>query len=554
MNMANIKLFALGGLGENGKNMYCVEVDENLFVFDAGLKYPYEELLGIDRIIPNFEYIVENQDKLKGIFLTHGHLDNLGAIPEILTKIPNLKIFAGKLTIEILKENLKNYDTSKCELNSIEAHKVIKFEKGISIFPVQMTHSIPDTLAYTVNTPDGAIFYSGDYIFDHTSKDYYKTDIGKLAYIGKQGVLALLTESVGATRIGHTSPTHRISDLIGEIFDRSENRIIITTFSTNFYRIQEILDEAVLSNRRVIPFGKKLEIIFNKAVELGYLRFPEDMVGSFHDIGKNDDDCVILVSGQRDRPFSGIYKVLRGHDKFLKVRHTDSIIIASPAINGTEKISAKINDLIHKSGAKDITIIKRREYQSLHAAQEDLLMLNSLMDPDYYIPVKGEYRHQVANANVVTKAGFDEKNVLLIDNGEVLNFVDGKLQKTRSKIKTGDVLIDGLNVGDLGNAVLKDRELLKKDGIVVVNCTLDRRSKNILAGPEVVTRGFVYVKESKELIEEIKTLSVKIIKRNIVGNRIDFTAIKQEIREELTQNLYKKTNRRPIVITMIQTV
>jgi len=552
--MANVKIFALGGVGENGKNMYCVEVDDNIFVFDAGLKYPYEELLGIDRIIPNFEYLEANQERLRGIFLTHGHLDNLGAIPEIITKIPTVKIYAAKLTIEILRENLKNYDTSKCQLNEIVAHKVIKFDEGISIFPVQMTHSIPDALAFTVNTPDGAIFYSGDYIFDHTSKDFYKTDIGKLAYIGKQGVLALLTESIGATRIGHTSPTHRITDLIGEIFDRSENRIIITTFSTNFYRIQEILDEAILNNRRVIPFGKKLEIIFNKAVELGYLKFPEDMVGSFHDIGKNDDDCVILVSGQRDRPFSGIYKVLRGHDKFLKVRHTDTIVIASPAINGTEKISAKINDLIHKSGAQDVTIIKRREYQSLHAAQEDLLMLNSLMEPKYYIPVKGEYRHQVANANVIKKSGFDEDKILLIDNGEVLQFVDGKLQATREKVKTGDILIDGLNVGDLGNAVLKDRELLKKDGIVVVNCTLDRRSKLILAGPEVVTRGFVYVKESKELIEGIKELSTRIIKKNIVGNRIDFNAIKTEIREELTQSLYKKTKRRPIVITMIQTV
>jgi len=552
--MSNIKIFALGGLGENGKNMYCVEVDNDLFVFDAGLKYPYEELLGIDRIIPNFEYLVSNKDRLRGIFVTHGHLDNLGALPEIINKIPTIKIYAGKLTIEILKENLRNHNIDDCQLIEIAAHKVIKFGKKTSIFPVQMTHSIPDSLGFTINTEDGAIFYSGDYMFDHTSKDYYKTDIGKLAYIGKQGVLCLLSESIGAMRVGHTSPTHRIASKLSEVFDRAENRIIITTFTTNFYRIQEILDEAVLNNRRVIPFGKKLEVIFNKAIELGYLKFPEELVGTFHDIGKNDDDCVVIVSGQRDRPFSGIYKILKGNDRFLKIKHTDSIIIASPAISGTEKISAKINDLIHKSGAQDITIIKRREYQSLHAAQEDILMLHSLMNPKYYLPVKGEFRHQVANANVVEKTGFNKENILLLDNGEVLQFKDGELQDARLKVKTGDILIDGLNVGDLGNAVLKDRELLKKDGIVVINCTLDKRSKVILAGPEIVTRGFVYVKESKKLIDDIKTISRKIIEKNIVGNRIDFNAIKFEMRDVLTQEMYKQTNRRPIVITMIQAI
>ncbi|MBQ7140057.1 MAG: ribonuclease J [Bacilli bacterium] len=549
--MSKIRIFSLGGLNENGKNMYVIEVDNDIFVFDAGLKYADDKLFGIDYILPNYDYIKENINRVKGIFLTHGHNENMGGVPDIVSELPNIKVYGAKFTLEVLKRELESCEVKFNNFVEIKAHKKINFGEN-SIFPVSVTHSIPDSLGYVLNTKDGAIVYTGDFVFDPTMMGPYKTDIGKLAYIGKQGVLCLLTESMYAEKKGHTSPYHRTAKNIREILTRNENRIIYNVFSAHIYNIQELFNEVEKTNRKIVIMGKTLQNIINNALDMHYLEFDKKRIGDLSNI--NDRDVIILVSNEKEKSFSNINRMINGYDKYIKIKDTDTIVFGEPITDNFEKSAVKAADQLAKIGANVIMFSTNKQLLH-HASSEDLMLMINLFNPKYYFPVKGEYRFQVANANVATEVGIKPENILLKQNGEVVEFIDGNLVECFDKIKTEDILIDGNVVSDVGEAVLKDREVLSENGIVIISTTLDKKTKKIISGPEVITRGFVYVKDSTELLEEIKKLCINIINSNIDNPKyIEYNKLKSLMRENLGKYLYKETECKPMIITVFQEV
>ena len=549
--MSKIKIFSLGGLNENGKNMYVVEVDKNIYVFDAGNKYDNEKNLGIDYIIPNFDYLIKNRKKIKGIFLTHGHDGNIGAIPDILKSIPEVNVYGAKLTLEILKQDLGTF-SDKYNLKEIKAHCKIDFGKE-SIFPISMTHSIPDSLCYVLYTKDGAIVYTGDFTFDHKETGLYKSDIGKLAYVGKQGVLCLLAESMYAEREGYTSPNNRVKEFIRNVLLKNKGRIIATVFPAHFYRIQELFDEVSKTHRKIVIMGHALQTTINYAIKNKYLTIDSSVIGSLDNL--NDKDCVVLISDEKEKPFANLERIIKGYDKFVKLNQNDTIFITEPAYDGIEKRLAMVMDEIAMLGANAISLSSKKHLLH-HASKEDLSLLINVMNPKYYFPVKGEYRNQYANAEVAWALGIKKENIILKQNGDVSLFVKGEMVPCNEHVLVDEILIDGNSNDDIGSLVLKDREMLGENGIVIISATLDKINKNVLAGPEVLTRGFIYVKDNLDLVEEIKNMSLSIIEKNIsVDNKkVDYSAIKNEVRDVLGKYFYKTMETKPMIITVIQEV
>ena len=545
--MSKIKIFGLGGLNENGKNMYVIEVDNDIFVIDAGLKYADEYTLGIDYMIPNIEYLKENRERIKGIFLTHGHDDNIGALTDIATDLKNIKIYGAKFTIDIVRKEFETYKLDTGNLVEIKANKTLSFG-NVKIFPVNLSHSIPDNFGYAIYTKDGVIFYASDFVFDSLMRVNYKTDIGKLAYIGKQGVLCLLAESLYADNIGHTAPNHRISSLIKESLNKADGRIIFNVLSSHLYRIQELFNEVEKTNRKVVVMGKRLQNIVNYAIDNDYLKVNKDIIGDLSNI--NNENVVVLTSDEREKPYSNILKIVNGYDKFIKLKPSDTVVLAVPLYEGREKTFYNVLDELAKLDVNIITL-NNKKHLSHHASQEDLMMMIDLMNPKYYFPIKGEYYTQVTNAELAEKVGINKENIILKQNGDVVTFVDGKIIHNYDKVVNGSILIDGNSSDDIGEIVLKDREMLSDNGIMIVSATLSKKGKKIIGGPEILTRGFVYVKDSTELINELKEMCNKIILDNINNNYVEYTKIKNTIREELGKYLSNQTGNRPMIITVI---
>lgn len=545
--MSKIKIFSLGGLNENGKNMYVIDIDNDLFVFDAGLKYTDEFTLGIDYIIPNVNYLKNNKERIKGIFLTHGHDENIGALVDVIELIGDVNIYGSKFTIDIVKKEFDSYNLNTNNLNIIKVNNPEVFGK-VRIFPVNLSHSIPDNFGYSIYTDQGVIFYASDFVFDALMRGSYQTDIGKLAYIGKQGVLCLLAESIYAEKIGHTAPNHRISNLIRETLNKSEGRIIFNVLNSHLYRIQELFNEVSKTDRKIIVMGKRLQNIINYAISNGYLETPKKIIGDLSNI--NDDNIVILNSNEREKPYSMINKIVNGYDKFVKLKQTDTVFLATPVYEGMEKTFVKILDGFAKLGVSVVTLSPKK-YLSHHASSEDLMMMIELMNPKYYFPIKGEYKNMYINAELAEKVGIDEKNILLKANGEVVTFENGELVDNFEKVECGDILIDGESSDDIGELVLKDRELLSNNGIVIISATLNKKNKKIVAGPEILTRGFIYVKESEELINEMKNICLNIIKENGKNGYVEYMKIKNTIRDDLSKYLFEQTGSKPMIITVI---
>lgn len=550
--MSKIKIFALGGLNENGKNMYVVDVDNDIFVFDAGLKYDNDLNLGIDYIIPNFDYLINNKDRVKGLFLTHGHEGNMGATPDILEKIPDLPVYGTKLTLEILKKDINKKIADKVNLHEIKIHNKIDFGKN-SIFPIGVTHSIPDSVCFVLYTPDGAIVYTGDFVFDSTMMGSYKTDIGKLAYVGKQGVLCLLCESFYADKPGHTSPKNRVSDFIKEVINKSKERIIATILPAHYYRIQEIFNEVSKTHRKVVIMGKALQEMINTAIDEGYLEIDKQRIGSLTDL--DNKNTIVLISDEKEKPFGNLERIIKGYDKYITIKETDTIFITEPSYAGIEKRLAVIMDEIAMLGA-DAVCLSSKKHLLHHASREDLMLMINLMNPKYYFPVKGEYRNQYANAEIAEELGIPKENIILKLNGDVFEMENGENTNSMERVEVDEILIDGNSQGDIGDLVLKDREMLGENGIVIISCTLDKNTKDVLGGPEILTRGFIYVKESQDLLEETKALAKEVIEISINDNnkRVDYAKIKNDVRDVLGKFFFKETESKPMIITVIQEV
>ncbi len=545
--MSKIKIFALGGLNEDGRNMYVVEADHDIFIFDAGLKYADDKMLGVDYIIPNYDYIKKNRKNIKGIFITHGHYDNMGALSEILKEVPDLPIYGTSFTMEIIKDDLLADNLSVKNLRVIKPHRKINFGKN-SIFPISLTHMVPDNVGYVLYTPDGAIFYTGNFVFDSTMLGAYKTDIGKLAYVGKQGVLCLLSESLYADKQGFTSPNHRTAKAIREVINETDGRILYNIYQAQLYRIQELFNEIKNTDRNVVIMGKSLESVILKAIDKNYVNFDKKRILPINHV--RDDKIVVIISDERERPFSNLKRIVRGYDKFITVTPDDTIIFASPIEDGMERTATKLLDGLAKIGANVVEISKRK-YLSHHASSEDLMLMIDLMQPKYYMPVIGEYRHQVANANVAKEVGMDDDHILLRLNGEVAYFENGELVDNGMKVPVDDILIDGLAAGDVGELVLKDRELLSDSGIVIITATIDKQTKEILAGPEVLTRGFIFVKDNINLIKDAEKIATDVIHENTNSNYVDFSKVKLGIRDKVGKYFYEQTECKPMILIVI---
>ena len=546
--MSKIKLFSLGGLNENGKNMFVMEIDDDILVFEAGLKYSDECTLGIDYIIPNIDYLKQNVKRIKGVFLTHGHDENVGALVDIYKYLDNVKVYGSKFTMDIVKKEFESYKVDTTNLVEIKVNKAITIG-SVKVFPVSLSHSIPDNFGYAVYTNDGVIFYGSDFVFDAVMRGSYQTDIGKLAYIGKQGVLCLLSESIYADRTGYTTPNHRIEGLIAKTLNKAPGRIIFNVLNSHLYRIQELFNEVMKTDKKIVIMGKRLQNIVNYSLDNGYLHIDRKFIGDLSNL--NDKNAIILNTNEREKPYANMIRIINGYDKFIKIEPTDTVFLATPIYEGREKTFYKMLDDIAKIGA-DSVILSPRKYLSYHASSEDLMMMLELMQPKYYFPIKGEYRNQVANANLAEMVGIPSENIILKENGYVATFENGELVEDYLKIPTGSISIDGDSSDDIGEVVLKDRELLSQNGIIIITATMNKKTKKILVGPEILTRGFIYVKDSTEIIDKIKDICSKIIIENTYPNYIDYTKIKNTIREQLSNYLFNATGNKPMIITVMQ--
>lgn len=544
--MSKIKIFGMGGLNENGKNTYIVEVDNDIFVLDAGLKYANDSMFGVDYIIPDYDYLEKNQKRIKGVFITHAHPESCGGVGDLIKTIPSIKVYATKYTKNQMV--LNGVDESK--IVEIKPHRKINFG-SVSVFPIQVNHSVPESVMYVINTPDGAICYTGDFIVDPSMKDYYHMDLGRIAYVGKQGVLALLIESSFSERIGHTSPSHHLSSFFKKVINKNDGRLIFSVLYTHLYTIEGIFNIAKTTNRKVIIMGKKLQNVISMARKDGYLDVPDHVIGDLSNV--NDKNAILLICDDRENPYFVIEKIIKGTDKYIKLTEEDTICFAEPKYDEYEKLFVRIQNELAMLGVKTIEIPKDKGI-SLHASSEDLMIMMSLLKPKYIIPVKADYRYMVGNANLADNLGYKKEDIILKLNGEVINIVDKKLKPESEKIFIDDILIDGTSAEDVGDLVIKDREVLSENGIVLVSATLCKKTKELLVGPEVTTRGFIYVKDSKEMIDEIKRISVEVINNNVTKNYIDFNNIKVEIREKLGKYFYHETECKPMIIAVIQEV
>ncbi len=548
--MSKINIFSLGGLNENGKNMYVVCVDDDILVLEAGLQYADEQTLGIDYMIPNIDYLKQNKERIRGIFLTHGHDENVGAITDIIDYLPNIPIYASPFTYNIVKQELLEYDKSISSLVKIEANKPVDVG-NLKVYPVSLSHSIPDNFGYAIYTPDGIIFYASDFVFDSTMRGAYKTDLGKLAYIGKQGVLCLMSESLYANKEGYTAPNHRIQSLIRETLVKSNGRIIFNVLKSHLYRIQELFNEVEKTDRKIVVMGKRLQNIIDNAIKEDYLHIDSKYIGDLSNI--NDENVVILNSNERYKPYYNILKIVDGYDKYVTLTSSDTVFLATPVYEGREKTFYKLLDKIAKIGCEAV-VLSPKKYLSYHASKEDLMMMIELMNPKYYFPIKGEYSEQVANGDLACMVGVDKDNIILKENGSVATIVDGKLIDEFKEVRVGNISIDGDSSNDIGELVLKDRELLSNNGIVIVSATIDKKSKQIIAGPEILTRGFIYVKDSVQLIDDMKNICSSIILDNTHNGYVDYTKIKNTIRDELSKFLFEQAGNKPMIINVIQEI
>ena len=547
----SIKIIPLGGVGEIGKNMYVVEVDEDIFVLDAGLMFPENEMLGIDVVIPDTSYLEENKSRVKAIFLTHGHEDAIGALPYVLRKL-NVPVYGTKLTIAFAKEAMKD---QKIKVNRsfhvIHSDSQLTFDSAtVSFF--KTTQSIPDSVGICIHTAEGNIVYTGDFKFDQAATDIYKTEIGKIANIGDEGVLCLLSDSTEAERPGYTTSESVVTEEITNAFHAASGRVIVACFASNLIRIQQVFDVAYENNRKVAVMGKNLERVYEIALELGYLKVKDEkMIIPIQDIGKyRDDQIIVIATGHMGEPLKTLQRMAKQNHKQVNIQKGDTVLITPTPGPSLETFLYKTIDLLYRAGA---TVISKKIHVSEHGHQEDLKLMLNLMKPKYFVPVQGEYRMLFAHAKIAQEMDIKKKNIFIPGKGEIIEYRNGKMT-TGNRVNAGNVLIDGLGVGDVGNIVLRDRKLLSEDGIFIVVVTLNKKRKTIASGPEIISRGFVYVRESEKLLEESTKLTAQIVEKNLEREAFEWSSIKQDIRDQLNHFLFEKTRRRPMILPIIMEI
>lgn len=545
-----IKIIPLGGLNEIGKNLTAFEFKNEIVVIDCGLKFPDDEMLGIDVVIPDVTYLIKNRDKVKGIFLTHGHEDHIGALPYVLKQI-NVPVFGTKLTLGMVESKLKEHGLlSSTVLRRVNPKDVVKLD-NIAVEFIKTSHSIADSAAIAIHTPIGIVLHTGDFKIDFTPIDGSVADLARFAEIGKKGVLVMLADSTNVERPGYTMSERTVGEAFENIFMKAKGRIIVATFASNVHRIQQVFSAAQKYQRKVAVSGRSMENIVSVAIELGYLTETEDTLISIDEIGKYQDDrIVIITTGSQGEPMSALSRMAASEHKKLNIQKGDMVIISATPIPGNEKLVSKVVNQLFKKGADVIYEALADVHVSGHACQEELKLMHTLVKPKFFIPVHGEYRHLKQHGELAMKLGLKEENVLLGDNGDIIEVSRDCIRKNGSVI-SGQVFVDGLGVGDVGNIVLRDRKHLSQDGILTVVVTIEKESGKVVAGPDIISRGFVYVRESEDLIDEAKE-QVKIVLKGCEEKKIkEWATIKSSVKDVLRNFLYEKTKRNPMILPII---
>lgn len=547
-----VRIFALGGLGEIGKNMYVVEVGLEIYVIDAGLKLPEDELLGIDAVIPDITYLEENVTRIKGFFLTHGHEDHIGSLAYVLRRI-KVPIYGTKLTIGLVANMLEESGLKQsANLQEIHADTVLDFEcASVSFF--RTTHSIPDSVGVVIHTPQGAIVHTGDFKLDQTPADGIRFDYYKMSKLGKEGVLCLLSDSTNAERPGTTGSESSVGEELCDCIRVAKGRVIVATFASNIHRIQQVFDAAALTNRKVAIVGNSMRKVIEISMDLGYIDVPEKLMIPISEIDKWDDSrLVILTTGVQGEPLEALSRMASKSHRQTSIKPGDTVIIAATTIPGHEKLVSNTIDLLFRAGA-NVIYGQRKVHVSGHASQEELKMMISVMNPKFFIPIQGEYKMQRAHAKLAEATGMDSDQIFILENGDVFEYKNDQA-RIAGKVPSGNVLIDGLGIGDVGNIVLRDRRLLSQDGILIVVVTLSKEKNQIISGPEIISRGFVYVRESEQLFDKSNEIVEQIIMKCMKDKMIDWSTLKTSIRESLSHFLYEKTKRRPMILPIIMEI
>lgn len=549
----NIKIIPFGGVRENGKNMYAVEIEDQIFILDTGLKYPENELMGIDVVIPDWEYLREHKDKIVGVFLTHGHADSIGALPYFLMDF-NVPVFGSEMTIALAKLAVKNHKEVKKfnDFHVVDASTAIDFN-DVTVSFFQTTHTIPETLGVVLETKAGNIVYTGDFKFDQTAKKGYQTDLARLAEIGSQGVLALLSDSAGAGITGASAREQDIGDYIKETFKYQNGRIIVASVASNIMRVQQIINAAVAVGRKIVLSGKDIEQIIDTAMSLGKLHLPDDLFISRKEAEKLEpNQVVILETGKMGEPIKSLQQIANGDNPNLQLTSTDLVFVTTTPSYAQETEVQKTKDMIYRTGA-EVKFISDDLNPSGHANQNDEQLMLNFMKPKFFIPIQGEYRLLDRHAELAEEVGVPKENIFLVNKGDVLTYKNGKFH-VGEHIDVSNTMIDGTGVGDIGNIVLRDRRILSEDGIFVVVATIDRKKKKIVARPQITSRGFVFVKTNRQLMQQSADLVEKIVQENLDQKEFDWSHLKQDVRDKLNRFLFDQTKRHPVILPVIMEI
>ena len=548
----NLKIIPLGGIEEIGKNITVFEYGNDIVIVDCGVAFPEDDMLGIDLVIPDFTYLEKNKDRIRGLVITHGHEDHIGSIAYLLKKL-NIPIYATKLTIGLISNKLEEHRLLKtAKLHVVKQGQTIVLGKMRVEF-IRSCHSIPDSVALAIHTPVGTVVHTGDFKIDYTPIDDQKIDLGRLAELGNKGVLALLSDSTNSERKGYTMSESTVGEVFDKLFMNCKKRIVIATFASNMHRIQQIVNSAVANNRKIAVCGRSMINMIKTSVELGYIHAPKnvfievDMIKNY-----NDDQLVIITTGSQGEPMSALTRMANGEHRKVNINSNDLVIISATPIPGNEKFVAKVIDDLMKIGAEVVYSSLADVHVSGHACQEEQKLMLSLVRPKFFIPVHGEYRQLIAHRNTARQVGIPADNILLMKNGRILELNENEAKFTGTA-PVGKVFVDGLGVGDVGNIVLRDRQHLSQDGLIIVVLTMNKAG-NVVAGPDIISRGFVYVRESENLMDEVKSLVNVELMRCVDNNITDWGTIKSSVRDALKDFIFQKTKRNPMILPIIMEV
>lgn len=553
MRKESLRIILLGGLGEIGKNITAIEYEDEIIVIDCGISFPDEDMYGIDLVIPDIKYLLDNKDKVKGLFLTHGHEDHIGAIPYILKQI-NMPVYGTKLTIGLVESKLKEHDMlSKTNLIPISPGESIKLNKLIIEF-IRVTHSIAESCALAIHTPIGTVLHTGDFKIDYTPIDGKVMDLNRIAQLGQEGILLLMADSTNVERAGHSLSEKIIGETLNRIISNANGRVIVATFASNIHRMQQIADASMMYNRKIVFSGRSMENISNVAMDLGYLHIPKESIVGIEDLNRYPSDKItIITTGSQGEPMAGLSRIAYGSHRHISIEQDDLFIISASPIPGNDKLVSRVINQLYRKGVEVIYEDLEDIHVSGHAYKEELKLIHTLVKPKYFMPVHGEYRHLKHHSDLALKLGMDKSNVFTLETGQVLEISQDKAIATE-KVHTGVVFVDGIGIGDVGNIVLRDRRDLARDGMVTIVVAINKETYSIVSGPDIITRGFIYARESEGLIKKIKDVAKEEIEICLENNIIEWQVLKSGVRKSVEQLLYHKTKRRPSVFPIIMEV